>query len=165
MSLYEQWKDIAFESESEEEAVKFWNEYCEIEKTIYKKILEGPITTIKGKFSDLAKEYEVENITFMGFLDGINTSTDLKADLEEIDENSNIEFNIDLEKLYYNMLEANADWLFNLPEWDNIFTVERRKEIKKTHNSSKTIVKGEKIGRNEPCPCGSGKKYKKCCGK
>ena len=23
---------------------------------------------------------------------------------------------------------------------------------------------GKKIGRNEPCPCGSGKKYKKCCG-
>ena len=23
----------------------------------------------------------------------------------------------------------------------------------------------EKIGRNDPCPCGSGKKYKKCCGK
>jgi len=22
---------------------------------------------------------------------------------------------------------------------------------------------GEKVGRNEPCPCGSGKKYKKCC--
>ncbi|WP_300390609.1 SEC-C metal-binding domain-containing protein [Fusobacterium sp.] len=27
------------------------------------------------------------------------------------------------------------------------------------------IVKKRKIGRNEPCPCGSGKKYKKCCGK
>jgi len=27
------------------------------------------------------------------------------------------------------------------------------------------IVKPEKIGRNEPCPCGSGKKYKKCCGR
>ncbi|MGB8720870.1 MAG: SEC-C metal-binding domain-containing protein [Desulfobacterales bacterium] len=25
-------------------------------------------------------------------------------------------------------------------------------------------VKSEKIGRNSPCPCGSGKKYKKCCG-
>ena len=25
--------------------------------------------------------------------------------------------------------------------------------------------KGQKIGRNDPCPCGSGKKYKKCCGK
>jgi preprotein translocase subunit SecA len=29
---------------------------------------------------------------------------------------------------------------------------------------SKPVVKGEKIGRNDPCPCGSGKKYKKCCG-
>ncbi len=27
-----------------------------------------------------------------------------------------------------------------------------------------TTVKDKKIGRNEPCPCGSGKKYKKCCG-
>ncbi len=28
----------------------------------------------------------------------------------------------------------------------------------------KPVVKGAKIGRNDPCPCGSGKKYKKCCG-
>ncbi len=28
----------------------------------------------------------------------------------------------------------------------------------------KPIVKGEKVGRNDPCPCGSGKKYKRCCG-
>ena len=28
-----------------------------------------------------------------------------------------------------------------------------------------TLVKGAKIGANDPCPCGSGKKYKKCCGK
>ena len=30
---------------------------------------------------------------------------------------------------------------------------------------SGTVVVGKKIGRNDPCPCGSGKKYKKCCGK
>ena len=30
---------------------------------------------------------------------------------------------------------------------------------------TKTFVRGEvKVGRNDPCPCGSGKKYKKCCG-
>ncbi len=29
----------------------------------------------------------------------------------------------------------------------------------------KPVVTGQKIGRNDPCPCGSGKKYKKCCGK
>ena len=34
-----------------------------------------------------------------------------------------------------------------------------------TDNSSRTVRKGKKVGRNDPCPCGSGKKYKKCCGK
>lgn len=27
------------------------------------------------------------------------------------------------------------------------------------------VMAGGKVGRNDPCPCGSGKKYKKCCGK
>lgn len=34
-----------------------------------------------------------------------------------------------------------------------------------TDTSNKTVRKGKKVGRNDPCPCGSGKKYKKCCGK
>jgi SWIM/SEC-C metal-binding protein len=32
-------------------------------------------------------------------------------------------------------------------------------------NWPKPIEAQNKVGRNEPCPCGSGKKYKKCCGK
>lgn len=32
-------------------------------------------------------------------------------------------------------------------------------------NPQKTIVAETKIGRNAPCPCGSGKKFKKCCGR
>ena len=31
-------------------------------------------------------------------------------------------------------------------------------------STSATVVRGAKTGRNDPCPCGSGKKYKKCCG-
>ena len=31
-------------------------------------------------------------------------------------------------------------------------------------NPLKTRLAEKKVGRNEPCPCGSGKKYKKCCG-
>ena len=34
-----------------------------------------------------------------------------------------------------------------------------------TDTANKTVRKGKKVGRNDPCPCGSGKKYKKCCGK
>jgi len=39
--------------------------------------------------------------------------------------------------------------------------------VRATHGESvkKPVVRGEKIGRNDPCPCGSGKKYKKCCGR
>ena len=33
-----------------------------------------------------------------------------------------------------------------------------------TSSTNKTVRKGNKVGRNDPCPCGSGKKYKKCCG-
>ena len=44
-------------------------------------------------------------------------------------------------------------------------TEERRKELYKESRNSGTVVKGKKIGRNDPCPCGSGKKYKKCCGR
>ncbi len=33
------------------------------------------------------------------------------------------------------------------------------------NNPSETKVAEKKVGRNEPCPCGSGKKYKKCCDK
>ncbi|GAB4482429.1 MAG: preprotein translocase subunit SecA [Thermodesulfovibrionales bacterium] len=47
----------------------------------------------------------------------------------------------------------------------------RRQERKLTlsynlgdEGAAQTVVKGKKIGRNDPCPCGSGKKYKKCCG-
>ena len=40
---------------------------------------------------------------------------------------------------------------------------ERPKEVKQT--KQQPIHVGKKIGRNEPCPCGSGKKYKHCCGK
>lgn len=32
-------------------------------------------------------------------------------------------------------------------------------------NRQSSVLNSEKVGRNEPCPCGSGKKYKKCCGK
>ena len=51
--------------------------------------------------------------------------------------------------------------------------IERKEVVKKqiTNESDGSTVKQpkrnkeKKIGRNDPCPCGSGKKYKQCCGK
>ena len=100
-----------------------------------------------------------------GFLDGINDSLVTPNPIEEMEEDTEVNLIYDKEKLYKNMVDAKADWLYQLPQWDEIFTKERQKELYLEQKKSGTIVKGAKIGRNDPCPCGSGKKYKKCCGR
>jgi preprotein translocase subunit SecA len=142
----------------------FWSEYGAVEKNIYSKVLANHNNNAKGKIKDIAEEYGTTNIFFMGFLDGINESLVESIDLEKLDENSEIELNIDFEKLYFNMLDAKADYLYELPQWEGIFSKEKRKEIQVKWRETKTIVNENKVGRNDPCPCGSGKKYKKCCG-
>ena len=100
-----------------------------------------------------------------GFIDGINDTQENKIDLENLSEDSFVSLKIDFEVLYKKMVEYKADHLYNLPQWKNIFSEEHMKVLYKGQKSSKTYVREEKIGRNDPCPCGSGKKYKKCCGK
>ena len=63
------------------------------------------------------------------------------------------------------MVEAKAKWLYELPEWDSILTPEKRNELYRAQKASGTVRNEKKIYPNDPCPCGSGKKYKKCCGK
>jgi SWIM/SEC-C metal-binding protein len=38
-------------------------------------------------------------------------------------------------------------------------------DLEQLLNTPKPKITEKKVGRNEPCPCGSGKKYKNCCGK
>ena len=52
---------------------------------------------------------------------------------------------------------------FNKSE-NNSFLKQSDSNAKKNNNSP-YIRSGKKVGRNDPCPCGSGKKYKQCCGK
>ncbi|MBP9921312.1 MAG: SEC-C domain-containing protein, partial [Proteiniclasticum sp.] len=58
-----------------------------------------------------------------------------------------------------------AEYLYNIPAWDHILTEEKREELAKQLKDSRTVRNENKVGRNDPCPCGSGKKYKKCHGK
>nr|WP_300006023.1 preprotein translocase subunit SecA [Tissierella sp.] len=72
------------------------------------------------------------------------------------------------EEMTASIWEETVGLLFHVENPENI---ERKRVAKVTTSNrggegtvNKPIVKGEKIGRNDPCPCGSGKKYKKCCG-
>lgn len=165
MGLLAQWEEIAYKERTQEEYDEFWGEYLAKEQDIYKELLSNKNDTIKGKLSELAEKYKMSSMDFAGFMSGINTSLVNEIVVEDLVEDSEIDVKIDFEKLYYNMHVAKADWLYDLTEWDGILSVEKRKELKAAYNRTKTVVKDDKIGRNDPCPCGSGKKYKKCCGK
>ena len=101
-----------------------------------------------------------------GFLDGINDSLKAPNPIEEMTEDTEVSLAFDKELLYKNMVGAEADWLYGLPEWNNIFDDAKRKELYHEQKISGIVKReGKKIYPNDPCPCGSGKKYKKCCGK
>lgn len=166
MGLLQEWREYAYSvDENQRDGQRIWTEYFEVEKGIYKKILSNPETVYTGSVKELAEQFEVELAHMVGFLDGIDDSLKTSNLIEGMEEDTVVSLDFDKEKLYYNMVGNKADWLYELAEWDSLLTEERREEIYKERKLANTIVKGKKVGRNEPCPCESGKKYKHCCGR
>lgn len=166
MTLLEVWRTKAYGDQlSKEEQEKLWKDYFLVEKGIYEKLLADVSKVERGTVKELAEKYGTDIQTMTGFLDGISESLKQDIPTETMDENTEIVLEIDPEKLYYNMVEAKAEWLYGLEVWDHILSAERRKELYREQKQSGTIRKEVKVGRNDPCPCGSGKKYKYCCGR
>lgn len=166
MALLENWRQLAYETEmNQQQASEFWGGYFNIEKGIYEQILSTPETVVKGTVKELAEKFGTEVLVMVGFLDGINDSLKEANPIETMEEDTEVSLDFDAEKLYYNMVGCKADWLYELPQWDSLLDEETRKQLYKKQKLSGTVVKGKKVGRNDPCPCGSGKKYKQCCGK
>ena len=170
MTYYETWIDNSENVKDQTSYTQYINAYYTMEKDAYDKILSAYPDNkefTSGKASELAKKLGFGADTmdiFVGFLDGIQTSLKKEIDVKAVDDETEIDLDIDYEKLYYNMRDAKADWLYNIPSWKNILTDEKRQEITKEYRDA-NIAHSDKIGRNDPCPCGSGKKYKNCCGK
>ena len=165
-TLYQQWQDLAYDETADRSQLeKFWGTYFQIEKEIYEKLLSNPDEVVKGTVKDLAEKFGQEVLTMIGFLDGINESLLIEIDLDTVEEDTVVSLAFDKERLYKNMVAAKADWLYELPQWKEIFSEEELKKFYKEQKESTTIRKPKNIGRNDPCPCGSGKKYKKCCGR
>ncbi len=132
---------------------------------MYEKLLSNPEEKVEGTVKELAERYHLNLLEMAGFLDGINDSLVEKNPIEALEEGTKVNLVFDKELLYKNMVDAKADWLYELPMWDEIFDAETKKALYLEQKKSGTVIVGKKIGRNEPCPCGSGKKYKHCCGK
>lgn len=157
---------MAYDQEADKAKLQqFWAVYFDREKEIYQQLLKNPDEAVKGTVKELADKYGIDIMTMTGFLDGINDSLTEANPIEEMEEDTVVSLAFDKPLLYKNMVAAEADWLYNLEEWNPIFDEETRKELYKEQKRSTTIVKETRVYPNDPCPCGSGKKYKKCCGK
>ena len=169
-TYYETWIDRSETVRDQTSYTYYINTYYTMEKDAYDKILSAYPDNkefTSGKASELAKKLGFNADTmdiFVGFLDGIQTSLKKEIDVKAVDDETEIDLDIDYEKLYYNMRDAKATWLFKLPSWKKVLPDEKAAEIAREYRDA-NIAHSEKIGRNDPCPCGSGKKYKKCCGK
>lgn len=168
MALLQEWREYAYseEMQNSKEGQKLWENYFTLEKGIYEKLLANPSEIVEGTVQELADRYKVPLSMMVGFLDGINDSLKEANPIDEMEKDTQVKLDIDLEKLYYNMVECKAEWLYTLPQWNDILPEDKRKELYKKQKNSGTIHnENRKVGRNDPCPCGSGKKYKQCCGR
>lgn len=166
MALLEDWRKVAYDTKADKSALqKFWTDYFKQEKEIYSQLLKEPDTVVSGSVKELAEKFGVTIQTMTGFLDGINDSLKAANPIEEMTEDTQVNLGFDKELLYKNMVDAKADWLYGLPEWNVIFSADKQHELYLEAKKMHTIVKPKKIGRNDPCPCGSGKKYKFCHGR
>lgn len=166
MALLKEWRDKAYsETANKGDLQRLWTAYFQTEKEIYQQLLTTPDEIVSGTVKELAEKYKVDLMTMTGFLDGINDSLKESNPIDEMEETTQVSLAFDKENLYKNMVGAGADWLYELEEWNSIFDEATREALYKEQKKSSTIVKEEKVYPNDPCPCGSGKKYKKCCGK
>ena len=128
MSLLQTWRDKAYDQNADKGALqRFWQQYFLIEKGIYEQLLTNPDEEVKGTVKELADKYNIDVFTMTGFLDGINDSLKTPNPIEEMEEDTEVSLAFDKELLYKNMVDAKADWLYDLPMWDEIFTPEHKK--------------------------------------
>ena len=162
----EQWEAMFSDVQAQQANADKIERYYALETDAYDKILRDRPEKLSGKFADLQEElgFHGQPVIFIGFLDGIAPYLNPELDIAELDDDSELDHTIDYKELYLGMHKNKAKWLYELEAWENIFPKEELQQM--THDWRQSqMVRVEKIGRNDPCPCGSGKKYKKCCGR
>ena len=147
-------------------------------ETIYEHVVEEYEEKIKDFPDELKNEFEKAislRVIDTHWMDHINAMSLLREGIylrQYAQENPLQAYTAEGYEMFDNLL-ATIDmdisrYLMNAEIRQN---TEREQVIKGTPNEDKSKVKKQtpkrvkKVGRNEPCPCGSGKKYKQCCGK
>lgn len=134
MTLLEQWRQLAYNTNrSKEEQDLFWSKYNHDEKMVYDALLKIEKHPILDTFQNFANKFNVDNMTMIGFLDGVNDSLKTPNDIANISEDTIITLDYDAEALYKNLCEAKVKDIYELPIWDEILPY-RNHEPQFIHN-------------------------------
>ena len=130
MALLEQWQKVAYNEKTDKgELQRFWQRYFLLEKGVYEQLLENPDEKVEGTVKELAEKYHLSVTEMTGFLDGINDSLVEANPIDTMEEDTVVSLAFDKEKLYKNMVDARAEWLYELPQWDKIFDAEKKRTL------------------------------------
>lgn len=138
-TLLKQWEDKAFNtSRTENEQKSFWKKYQHDEFSCYKTLLNIKTSPILGTVASFSDMFNVDIITFIGFLSGLNDSLKTPNNLNELERNTIITLDYDAELLYKNMKESGYD----LSVWNN--TEYSKNNINKTQVINKILSSDDK---------------------
>ena len=145
---------------------RVWNDFHEKEREVYRVLIANKTTELNGTAQELADQLGFDQLPHVAaFMHGIHEAVDLDEDfVKGLEAETPIAITIDLQRLYKQMVAYKAKKLYTLPEWDDVFTPDEQRAFYLEEKKSHTVIRADKVGRNEPCPCGSGKKYKNCHG-
>ena len=113
MALLDTWRKTAYDETMDQNSLqRFWAAYFEKETGIYQEILKNPNEVVKGTVKGLAEKFGIDILTMTGFLDGINDSLKEANPIDTMEEDTEVQLGYDTERLYKNMVAAQADWLY-----------------------------------------------------
>ena len=130
----------------------------------YMELLIGNIVDLQAKelMPEIKKLYKLDYVSAILFSDVEHVKDCLTGDVEETLKQDFMIMNEIIEELHGRI---EADWGYE--EDDDFEEDDFAKDVFNDFILKKVVsqqmVNTEKINRNDPCPCGSGKKYKKCC--
>ena len=137
MTLLETWRKKAYDQNADQRTLQmFWGTYFNLEKEIYQKLLKTPDEPVKGTVKELAEKFNIDLMSMVGFLDGINDSLKVANPIETMDENTEVNLDYDMETIFGEHVDgdfcvtARGDSMINARIFDgDIITVKRQSVV------------------------------------
>ena len=147
-TLLDQWREMAYNENVDKNRLQaLWVDYFQKEKENLSAAFAKSRRRSKRNGKRTCGEIQYWHYDNDRILDGINDSLKIANPIETMDEETVVSLGFDKERLYKNMVAAEADWLYNLEEWNNIYDETTRKTFYREQK-----ISGNRCKRSQNIP-------------